>query len=235
MKGCLCIHGFTGAPYEVEPLVSYLQERTDWVLKTPTLPGHGETPSLKGIEFSEWIAHAENELRDLLEECSEVYIIGFSMGGLIAAYLASRYPVEKLVLLSAAAHYLNPRQMLLDVKGLIADAIRGEGAKNELFIRYRKKVMETPIAAALQFRKLVRYIRPLLEKITIPVLIVQGECDGMVPVKSAVYIYEKVRSRQKELCFMPCSKHLICHGEEFPELAEVIENFLMAQTKTSVK
>ncbi|MGG4490317.1 alpha/beta hydrolase [Metabacillus idriensis] len=235
MKGCLCIHGFTGAPYEVEPLVRHLKEETDWVLKVPTLPGHGETPSLRGIQFNQWIAHAENELRDLLEECTEVYIIGFSMGGLIAAYLASRYPVAKLVLLSAAAYYLNPRQMLVDVKDLIKDAIRGHGANNEIYIRYRKKVLETPIAATLEFRKLVRYIRPILDKITMPVLIVQGECDGIVPVKSARYIYERITSEQKELCFLPCSKHLICHGEDFPMLVEVIESFLMTQNKMSVK
>jgi len=235
MKGCLFIHGFTGAPFEVEPLVRHLEEETDWVIKVPTLPGHGDVPSLKGIQFSEWIAHAENELRDLMNECEEVYIIGFSMGGLIAAYLASRYQVEKLVLLSAAAHYLNPRQMFLDVKELITETIRGNGANNEIYIRYRKKVLETPLAAALEFRKLVRYIRPILDKITIPVLIVQGECDGIVPVKSAQYLYERITSEQKELCFLPSSKHLVCHGEELPVLIDVIESFLITQDKMSLK
>ncbi|KPD00014.1 hypothetical protein LR69_01687 [Geobacillus sp. BCO2] len=46
MIGCLCIHGFTGSPEEVAPLADYLRERTDWVIETPTLPGHA-CPSLQ--------------------------------------------------------------------------------------------------------------------------------------------------------------------------------------------
>ncbi|NQD52654.1 carboxylesterase, partial [Bacillus altitudinis] len=42
MIGCLCIHGFTGAPYEVEPLAEYLKQTTDWTVQSVTLPGHGE-------------------------------------------------------------------------------------------------------------------------------------------------------------------------------------------------
>ncbi|MET1014648.1 MAG: carboxylesterase, partial [Paenisporosarcina sp.] len=45
--GVLCIHGFTGGPYEVQPFVDFLERRTDWVVRTPTLPGHGPTLSLK--------------------------------------------------------------------------------------------------------------------------------------------------------------------------------------------
>ena len=51
MIGCLCIHGFTGAPAEIEPLVHFLNRHTDWKLVVPTLPGHGETLELKGVQY----------------------------------------------------------------------------------------------------------------------------------------------------------------------------------------
>ena len=144
MIGCLCIHGFTGAPYEVEPLVGYLQERTDWVFSVPTLPGHGELSSLKGIHYQQWIDHAEAELDKLIETCDEVYVIGFSMGGLIASYLAANYPVKKLILLSAAAYYINPRQLAADIKMAILDSLKGNLRENELFLHYKRKITETP-------------------------------------------------------------------------------------------
>ena len=62
MIGCLCIHGFTGAPYEVEPLAQYLKQKTDWNVQSVTLPGHGDELQLKGILYQEWIATAELEL-----------------------------------------------------------------------------------------------------------------------------------------------------------------------------
>ena len=35
MIGCLCIHGFTGGPYEIEPLTTFLEEKTDWLISVP--------------------------------------------------------------------------------------------------------------------------------------------------------------------------------------------------------
>ncbi|KZZ85201.1 MULTISPECIES: alpha/beta fold hydrolase [Bacillaceae] len=226
MIGCLCIHGFTGAPYEVEPLADYLRKHTDWEVRTPCLPGHEEAGSLKGIRFQKWIECAEQELEMLGRTCSEVYVIGFSMGGMIASYLAAKYPVSKLVLLSAAAYYVNPRQFMKDVRCIIEDKFRGLLEENEVYMRYRKKVTETPILAAFQFRRLVNYVKPRLPGITVPVLIVQGECDGIVPIKSAHYLYKKIGSEEKKLCFLPSSAHLICHGDDFEELAYETGNFL---------
>lgn len=226
MIGCLCIHGFTGTPYEVEPLVEYLKERTDWILNVPILPGHGETLSLKGVRYNQWIEHAEAELEKLLLKCDEVYMIGFSMGGLIASFLAVKYPVDKLVLLSAAAFYMNPKQLGADVKNFIIDYFRQSLDNNELFQRYKRKIKETPFTATIQFRKLVFMIRPLLHQVNVPTFIAQGECDGIVPPKSAEYLYRTIGARQKKLTFVKNSKHHICHCEENEALFSQVLDFL---------
>jgi carboxylesterase len=226
MKGCLFIHGFTGAPYEVEPLASYIREQTGWIVKIPTLPGHGVTLSLKGHTYNEWVSHAEQELLSLKEEVDEVYVIGFSMGGIIASYLAANYEVQKLVLLSAAAYYVNPKQLAIDIKEMIKDLFSGNIKDNELFNRYKKKILETPITATFEFQKLVKKVKPHIQDLHLPVLIIQGECDGIVPVKSAHYLYDKIPSKQKELYFLPCSKHHVCHGEDFEDLKHYVEKFL---------
>lgn len=227
MIGCLCIHGFTGAPYEVEPLVDFLQQRTDWVFRVPTLPGHGEANSLKGIHFQEWINHAETELKQLIDTCDEVYVVGFSMGGMIASYLAANYPVDKLILLSAAAYYINPKQLATDIKQTFLDAIKGNLKENELFHRYKRKITETPLAATLQFRKLVTFIKPLLTQVKVPTLIAQGECDGIVPLKSAEYLFQTIGAKQKKLTYIKRSKHHICHCEERDVLFNQVLDFLM--------
>lgn len=227
MKGCLCIHGFTGAPYEVEPLVAYLSERTDWIFKVPTLPGHGEKLKLKGIHYEQWIQHAEQELIKLLQTCDEVYIIGFSMGGMIASYLAAKYPVDKLILLSAAAYYMNPRQLAADVKLIIRDVFQRNLAENALFHQYKRKIKQTPLTATWQFRRLVSFIKPYLPQVLSPTFIAQGDCDGIVPLKSAEYLYEKIGAKQKKLTFIKNSKHHICYCEEKDALFSQVLDFLM--------
>lgn len=229
MIGCLCIHGFTGAPFEIAPLVQYLKERTNWHFVVPTLPGHGETLNLKGVQYKEWIEHAEHALQELMGKCETIYVIGFSMGGLIASYLAVHYPVEKLVLLSAAAYYVNPAQLAVDIKEMIKDSFRGNLANNELFIRYKRKFKETPISATLQFRSLVSRVKPLLDGVSVPTLIAQGECDGVVPPKSAQYLFNKISAEQKKLLYYQNAKHLICHSEEREELFHEVFTFLNSE------
>lgn len=227
MIGCLCIHGFTGSPYEVEPLVEYLKERTDWIFSVPTLPGHGKTQTLKGINYHQWIDHAETELKKLIQTCEIVYVIGFSMGGLIASFLAANYPVDKLILLSAAAYYINPRQLAADIKKIMMDTFNGKLRDNELFQRYKRKITETPLAATMQFRQLVSFIKPLLHQVEVPTLIAQGECDGIVPPKSAEYLYRTIGANQKKLTYIKHSKHHICHCEENVALFSQVFDFLM--------
>lgn len=226
MIGCLFIHGFTGSPYEVQPLADYLQEQTDWKIAVPVLPGHGETLSLKKIACTEWLDCAEAALIELLEECDRVYVIGFSMGGLIAAYLTARYPVKKLVMLSAAAKYLNPAQVKEDVKDMMKDLREKKLHENELFLRYREKLLVTPPSAARQFQKVVGLARPSLKKINIPVFIAQGTADGIVPVKSAPYIYRRLSSAERHLYYSQDAKHLICHTGNTEELFKKVFTFL---------
>jgi len=227
MIGCLCIHGFTGAPYEVKPLADYLQDRhPNWIFRVPTLPGHGESLSLRGIKYKQWLAHAEQEYLELSRQCDEIYIIGFSMGGLIASHLAADYKVDKLVLLSAAAYYLNPRQMAAELKEIARDLVQGNLEENELFLRYKQKITQTPISAAFQFRKLVGFVRPRLSRIQTPTLIAQGESDSLVPPKSAEFLYETIPAKQKHLTYIKESSHHICHCREKAALFSQVDAFL---------
>jgi carboxylesterase len=224
--GCLLIHGFTGAPFEVNPLAEFLSERTDWDIVVPTLPGHGDNLQLKGIQSTQWMNCAEEELQTLMNRNDEVYIIGFSMGGLIASDLSVRYPIKKLVLLSAAIKYIHLPQILIEVRSMIKAGITGKLLKNEWFLHYQRKINQTPLSATRQFRKVVKFTMPSIKKVTIPTFIAQGEKDGIVPPYSANLIYKQILSEEKQLYFDPNSRHLICHADANEELFNRILTFL---------
>src|SRR5699024_12435556 len=100
MVGCLVIHGFTGRIGEVQPLIDYLSTHTDWQWSVPILPGHGETLDLKGKPYESWLEAAVHAYEELHKTCTKIYVIGFSMGGMIAAYFAVRILVDILVIIT---------------------------------------------------------------------------------------------------------------------------------------
>ena len=107
--GVLCIHGFTGGPYEVQPFADYLKniQRLEQSLSLHYLV-MVRTLELKNFTAEHWMMEAEIAFDNLQKEVDKVIVVGFSMGGVIAMYLANRYKVKNLVLLSAAAKYIYP-------------------------------------------------------------------------------------------------------------------------------
>lgn len=100
-----------------------------------------------------------------MKRCETVYVIGFSMGGLIAAYLAVNYPVKKLVLLSAAAYYVNPKQLAADIGKMVKDTFRGELQNNDLFLRYKKKSKIPQFQQLFNFARLFQISGPFWKKL----------------------------------------------------------------------
>jgi len=226
MIGCLMIHGYTGGPYEISPLTQYLDEKTNWTIEVPTLPGHGKNLDLRDISHESWIDTAEKALQKLNKKCDEIYIIGFSMGGMIASYLAAKYEVEKLVLLATAGKYLSFKQIGMDMGEILADRMKGELDNNKLYLHYKNKTGHVPFKANIEFMKLVKFTRRYLKKVKTPVLIAQGQQDGMVPYKTAYYLDKEITSEQKEVVFFERSKHLICLGDDKDTLNTMVLEFL---------
>ena len=102
--GVLCLHGFTGTPYEIAPLARALGA-AGFAVSAPMLAGHGESAiALAATRWPDWLASAETAL-DRLRSATEggpVAVAGFSMGGLLALRLARTRPesVSALALLS---------------------------------------------------------------------------------------------------------------------------------------
>ncbi|WP_156290229.1 alpha/beta hydrolase [Oceanobacillus salinisoli] len=227
MIGCLVIHGYTGGPYEVEPLARFLQEKTDWHIELPTLPGHGRELDLKETNYKEWIIAAEDVLQKMTGKYEKIYLIGFSMGGMIAAYLAAKYTIEKLVLLAPARKYLSFRQIAHDIGEVVGDRVKGTLHENELYNHYKNKMGTVPMKANIEFMKLVKYTKPYLSEVKAPVLIAQGQQDGMVPYKAVYDLDKELKSEEKELVLFEQSKHLICLGDDKDTLNQMVYDFLV--------
>ncbi|KIL39525.1 hypothetical protein SD70_19730 [Gordoniibacillus kamchatkensis] len=213
-KTALLLHGFTGGPYELEPLAAEL-ERTGVRCVLPLLPWNGsQLEKTERVHWSDWVQAAEAEARQLASEAEPFDCIGFSMGGLLAAYIATRYPVRKLVLLNAAVIYVSPHF----ARGFAERFRQGDRS-------HWNKMRGTPFRATWQFTRLVKHLKPELPKVTVPTLIAQSELDQVVHPLSARYLYGKL-SGPRELRYFPKSSHMICQGPEAADLCRAVAHFL---------
>ena len=189
--------------------------------------GYAETLVEKGYTAEHWLMDAETAYRKLSKLVEQVMVVGFSMGGVIAMYLAKRYPVEKLVLLSAAAKYVSPAQLVKDIRDMADDAFHRKLRENDLFVRYEKGIRNVPFSAAVQFMKIVSKTEPYIRHIECPVFIVQGAMDGIVPSTTAQYLYDEIRAKRKQLYISDCGKHHICYSDDCDEWFKKALDFLM--------
>ena len=94
----LLIHGWSSSWYAMSPLMPLLAQRFSVI--SVDLPGYGKSPALP---YRATISGYVEILAKLIEEVSKgpVVLVGHSMGGMIGATLAIKYPVlvERMVLL----------------------------------------------------------------------------------------------------------------------------------------
>ena len=180
-----------------DDLPNLLEVNRKFDVYTFTLPGH-EKLTVKDVKYEEWIKAADNQIKFLLaNNYKEIYLIGHSMGGVIAAHLASIYPqVKKLVLAAPAFRYFYFKDGKINIKGIndtiksMPDVIKEEG-KNKVIERIKK----TPIATMLEFTKLISKYEKDINNITCPTLIIHGINDKVVPEESTNLVHNSIKSK----------------------------------------
>ncbi|MEO1621112.1 MAG: alpha/beta fold hydrolase, partial [Cyanobacteria bacterium J06632_3] len=98
----ICLHGFTGVPYEVAPAVEAISGSgpTRLAAVAPTLPAHGygdlaqQHQAFAGLRYSDLLAAARAEIDRARQQYDQVGLFGFSMGGAIALIMAAEGRVD---------------------------------------------------------------------------------------------------------------------------------------------
>lgn len=212
--GILLLHGFAGNIEEIRPLQEYLTQR-GYSVVCPLLQGHGKTKKeLSETTCEDWIDSAEQAYLTLSEKCRRVFVIGFSMGGLLAVNLWN-YGFSGLVTVNMPVYYWNPRIILMN---LITDF-------KEYGRKYLKASSDKSISSLLEFLKLLVKTKPMLENITCRTMVVQALDDDTVHYKSADYILKKICADKST--FRPTrGGHMIFHSESGNEVCKRIASFI---------
>ncbi len=224
MHGILLIHGFLGNEEDYKPLTMYLQKQ-GYLVHTPTLAGHENLTELKYITATDYIEQIEQDYIKLRKMTHKITVIGYSLGGVLAVHLASKYPnIEKLILINAAFMYP-------DISSFLTN---GHNIFREIFLQYRagkrlddlKCVARNVTAnACKEVYKLIRNTRHDLCSVRQDTLILQSTKDGIVPPQTARYIYRRLATRQKEIMYLKNKGHILVEIFD-TQFFQLINNFL---------
>lgn len=205
---CLLFHGFSGSPAEVRPLGEYLAAQGVTV-RAPLLPGHGTDPEdLRRTRWPDWIRAAEAELSLMQERYGRVHVAGFSMGGLLALYLAAHGEVATVTTLACPVKLADWRQLLVPLAKYIVPYYPARISNPEIASQL-DSYDRFPVATIHSLLRFARQVRKDLPRVRAPLLTVQGERDRWIAQESSDYILANAGSSVKEQLMLPGRNHLI--------------------------
>lgn len=219
-RAVLLVHGFAGGTYDMESLAWRLQKCLLLDVYEFTLPGHAQKSS---CTYKDWIKSSEEKVETLIKYgYSDIYVVGHSMGGVIATHLASKYPeIKKVVLAAPAFKYIGDKNNFSFKK---AKSIMMDYGLTEILFRGFERL---PITAVNEFMTLVNKYQNSPKRVKVPILIFQGLKDNIVPKESSEYVFNNVKSKKKGIVYLERSNHDIFNGPQKGVTNVKIEKFLL--------
>lgn len=236
-RAVLLIHGLASGPGEFAPLEPVLQ-RQGFAISLPLLPGHGgDDTDLTRVTWHDWYSVVEQAYRALREEYEQVAVVGRSLGGLLAALLASRErDIEACGLVAPALRWVSKATTLLDVPGINALLIHGlrfmpraADGINDPALQTANETLVYPrisLHAVREVRALGKVVEGSLPKVTTPTLIVHSRQDRVIQPRSAEIAFESIGSANKRLVWFERSGHEMFLDSEREAVATTIAAFL---------
>jgi len=230
----LLLHGLTGSPFEMRHVAERLNARGLRCLG-PVMPGHGGEPAaLARLPWASWVEGARRELARL-GGARRTYVVGCSMGALVACALAHALPekVDGLALLAPALRLPAPSR----AAGLLARSlpfghllppvpkVAGSDVRDLEMRRRNPGLQAVPLSAVGELVDLARHVDRLLPGIAAPALVVAGGHDHTVTLGGVRRVARRIGSGPAELLVLERSFHLVGIDIERDLCAEAVARF----------
>jgi len=229
----LLLHGLTGSTFEMSHVARRLASEGFRCL-APVMAGHGGEPDeLAGVPFPEWVEKARRDL-DRLDRARRRFVVGSSMGSLVACVLAHEVPekVDGLCLLAPALE-LTITGRLAAVLGRLPflrhALVRKCDGSDVADPKMRKKnpcMDAVPLAAAAELVSLAEVVEAMLPGIAAPALVIAGANDHTVTLSGARRLARRIGDGSARLVVLEHSWHLVGIDVERDECAALVSEFL---------
>ena len=238
--GCLLTHGFTATPQEMHELGTRLASQGHTVLGV-RLFGHGtKLEDIARSRWPDWLASVEDGYHLLREWCDQIVVIGFSTGGCLSLIMVSELPVDGIVTLSTP--YLLPpipflKQLypILPALSIVLPAIsKGPPVWKDMeAAKSRVQYDAYPLRSVYEFGAMLEGMRPKLNKVTAPALLIHSLDDNFIPPSDMQHIYDSLGSTEKRMVHVKNSNHIITCDAAREEVFRETESFVAQIIKRS--
>ena len=205
--GIYLIHGFTNTTYEVKELAQFLGNNGYHTVAN-NLPGHGtDIEECNRIKYTDWLDHAKQDIAKLSTESKKIYVIGCSMGAVMALYLSSIFPLNGCIVGGTVLKFQNHFSVNY-IAPLIAPFIKT--SKKHYFNHNKRKpygYSSFPLLALNEMRKLIKLVKKRLGKVTIPTLIIHSNADKMSPKENVNIVKSSIKSKDVKIFLVNRSHH----------------------------
>lgn len=231
--GILISHGFIGTPQSVRYIGEEFAKQGYSVL-SPRLQGHGtHYRDLENFTNKDWLDSLDSGYQRLKQQCTSIFVLGQSMGGTIALWLAHRHQEIKGIILVNAALEVPAYEYL---KGKLEPRFLNESdpdinAKDVFEITYPK----VPIKAIHELQELMEKTPAILSNIQSPVLGIHSAIDHVVPPANTDYILKNIGSSKKEKIILQDSFHVASMDHDKDQIVISASQFINETLSTSVK
>jgi len=232
----LMVHGIFGSPIQFEAIAKALGDQGFTVMGV-LLPGHGGSArDFSKTKSTEWRQEVHRAFLYLKQRYEHVWLIGHSMGGLLAIIEAVGYDADGVVIISTPMRLkLGFKALRLSLKVLLGNPEHD----NEIVHSYRttNSIQKGPVwvyplwmprlAGVLG---LMRETRRVLGQVRVPVLCIQSRRDETVSWKSQKIFVDRLKAASVETMLIEQSWHSYFHPDELEIMGKKINRFLEDHT-----
>jgi carboxylesterase len=129
--GLFGVHGFMENGRISFKTITPILEKMKVDFQFLDIQGHGDDEDINSFDHDLVFKKIEKEYLEFKKNYKEVMLIGYSMGGAIAAHLASKYGATKLVLVSAALKYGGTKRLTAQALNIVKKALSKESSANK--------------------------------------------------------------------------------------------------------
>jgi carboxylesterase len=232
-RGVLVLHGFGDTPQSVSTLARALNARGHTV-HAPLLAGHGRTLrefAASGME--EWAASARVALDGLVSESQNVSIVGQSLGGVLAALLASERPQTETVALLAPyfemphiVDLIAPIEPLLQA---VMPYITTNDDRSILDPEARLRSLSfgaTTPRLTVELKRISARARALVPSLRMPTIYLQSRRDNRISPDVAERAFAALSATDKRMVWLEGSGHVIAADFERDRVAALVGDWL---------
>ena len=212
------IHGFGKRLHtEFDPFAAYFEKRRYTVIQFDIYDLNDPNDADPQV----WIERCEKKLLEVTKQYEHVIVIGFSMGGVIASYLASIFTIDQLILVAPAFEYISAHTVLE----------YGVKAVKNIYQNQPQKEEKPSSKQTSAFTEIVNTYRESIASVNCPVLLLHGLKDEVIPLSSSLNAYQKIKGKHRLICFED-GKHRMLYDNTiqetiFPIIELMITNRLM--------